>query len=146
LPHRANAVAARHGALECSTRRMFVSASAAVVLHRPASAQDRRQAFAHLQEEFTRIEQDSGGRLGIAVRDTRSGAAATHRADERFPMCSTFKFLAAAAILSRVDAGPEKLDRTYYLRPSRHCTELADDFRAPFRRPHEPLLICTKPR
>jgi beta-lactamase class A len=93
-------------------RRMFVFASAAVVLHRPASAQGRRQPFAHLQEEFGRIEQDSGGRLGVAVLDTGSGAAATHRADERFPMCSTFKFLAAAAILNRVDAGREKLDRT----------------------------------
>jgi beta-lactamase class A len=58
-----------------------------------------------------RIERDSGGRLGVAVLDTRSGAEAKHRADERFPMCSTFKLLAAAAILARVDAGREKLDR-----------------------------------
>ena len=34
-----------------------------------------------------------------------------HRADERFPMCSTFKLLAAAAILRRVDAGTERLER-----------------------------------
>src|SRR5262249_10570222 len=33
------------------------------------------------------------------------------RADERFPMCSTFKLLAAAAILARVDAGEERLER-----------------------------------
>ena len=31
--------------------------------------------------------------------------------DERFAMCSTFKLLAAAAVLARVDAGKERLDR-----------------------------------
>jgi len=34
-----------------------------------------------------------------------------HRADERFPMCSTFKWLLAAQVLSRVDAGEERLSR-----------------------------------
>ena len=43
--------------------------------------------------------------------DTETGASITYRSDERFPLCSTFKFLAAAAILRRVDAGSEKLDR-----------------------------------
>jgi beta-lactamase class A len=58
-----------------------------------------------------RLEADSGGRLGVAVRDTATGAQAGHRASERFPLCSTFKVLAAAALLSRVDAGGEWLDR-----------------------------------
>src|SRR4029453_15035856 len=34
-----------------------------------------------------------------------------YRSEERFLMCSTFKFLAAAAVLKRVDNGQEKLDR-----------------------------------
>lgn len=34
-----------------------------------------------------------------------------HRADERFLMCSTFKALASAMVLARVDKGVEKLDR-----------------------------------
>lgn len=34
-----------------------------------------------------------------------------HRGDEQFPLCSTFKCLAAAFVLSRVDKGEEKLDR-----------------------------------
>ncbi len=45
------------------------------------------------------------------MRDTGTGATVAHRADERFPMCSTFKLLAAAAALKRVDAGAERLDR-----------------------------------
>ena len=57
------------------------------------------------------IEASVGGRLGVAVLDTASGELAGHRLDERFPMCSTFKFLAAALVLARVDAGQERLDR-----------------------------------
>jgi beta-lactamase class A len=61
--------------------------------------------------EFAKIEKASGGRLGIAVLDTKTGTRSGHRANEPFPMCSTFKLLAAAAILKRVDAGQERLDR-----------------------------------
>ena len=57
------------------------------------------------------IEAREGGRLGVFVRDTGTGATIEHRADERFPMCSTFKLLAAAAALKRVDEGAERLDR-----------------------------------
>jgi len=60
---------------------------------------------------FARIEATSGGRLGVAALDTSDGSRAGNRMDERFPMCSTFKLLAAAAILARVDAGKERLDR-----------------------------------
>ena len=34
-----------------------------------------------------------------------------HRGDERFPLCSTFKFLAAAFVLARVDRKEESLTR-----------------------------------
>ena len=66
---------------------------------------------ATLAGEFARIEGQSGGRLGVAVLDTRDGALTGNRAGERFPMCSTFKLLAGAAVLARVDAGKEQLDR-----------------------------------
>jgi beta-lactamase class A len=61
--------------------------------------------------EIRRIEAAVKGRLGVAVTDTASGARYGYRANERFPLCSTFKFLAAAALLVRVDAGKEKLGR-----------------------------------
>jgi beta-lactamase class A len=62
-------------------------------------------------ERISAIEAREGGRLGVAVVDSASGRRLEHRAGERFPMCSTFKALAAAAILKRVDAGTERLDR-----------------------------------
>jgi beta-lactamase class A len=57
------------------------------------------------------IEQRTGARIGVAGLDTGSGKRLDYRSEERFPMCSTFKFLAAAAVLKRVDDGQEKLDR-----------------------------------
>ena len=83
-----------------------LAAAAATPFPSRAVAQENR-----LSAAFARIEAQSGGRLGVAVIDTATGATAGHRADERFPMCSTFKALAAAAILRRVDAGEEQLGR-----------------------------------
>ena len=57
------------------------------------------------------LDARSGGRLGVAILDTGNGARHGHRVTERFAMCSTFKFLAAAAVLAKVDRGEEKLDR-----------------------------------
>ncbi len=57
------------------------------------------------------IEQRLGGRLGVAMLDTGTGRSLAHRASERFAMCSTFKFLVAAAVLSRVDRRRDRLDR-----------------------------------
>ena len=73
----------------------------------------------NLAKELARLEAESGGRLGVAVLDTSTGAMAGHRADQPFPMCSTFKVLAVGAILGRVDAHAEKLDRRIVSRPRR---------------------------
>jgi beta-lactamase class A len=61
--------------------------------------------------QIAAIEARVGGRIGVAAFDTGSGRRLDYRADERFPMCSTFKFLAAAAVLKRVDEKQEQLDR-----------------------------------
>ena len=62
-------------------------------------------------ERLRALEREHGGRLGVSILDTASGKRIAHRADERFPMCSTFKFLAAAQVLARVDRGEEQLQR-----------------------------------
>ncbi|RTL70829.1 MAG: class A beta-lactamase [Pseudonocardiaceae bacterium] len=54
------------------------------------------------------LESRFGARLGVWARDTGSGAEVAHRADERFAFCSTFKMLAAAAVLR--DVAPDRLD------------------------------------
>ncbi|GGF45210.1 beta-lactamase [Azorhizobium oxalatiphilum] len=70
-----------------------------------------------LAEGITALEAKSGGRLGVAVRDTGNGARFAHRGGTRFPMCSTFKFLLAAAVLERVDGGKMQLATLLPIRP-----------------------------
>ena len=61
--------------------------------------------------DFVALEKASGGRLGVTVLDTGSGRRiAGHRQDERFPMCSTFKSMLVAHVLSLADAGRVSLD------------------------------------
>ena len=57
------------------------------------------------------LEHQFGGTLGVAVYDMETGKRSGYRADNRFLMCSTFKPLAVAAVLRRVDEGKESLDR-----------------------------------
>lgn len=64
-----------------------------------------------LADRCARLEAGSGGRLGVGVLDTASGRIVGHRLDERFPMCSTFKVLAAGLVLARVDRKQDSLDR-----------------------------------
>jgi beta-lactamase class A len=70
-----------------------------------------------LPAAFAQLEHSNGGRLGVSVLDTSTGERTGYRADERFAMCSTFKFLLAAAVLQRVDRHAEKLDRVIAIPP-----------------------------
>ncbi|HVU21510.1 MAG TPA: class A beta-lactamase [Rhizomicrobium sp.] len=54
------------------------------------------------------IEKRAGGRLGISVFDTETRQRIRYRADERFPMCSTFKLLLVAAIQNNIANGLER--------------------------------------
>ncbi|UZK65804.1 class A beta-lactamase [Sphingomonas sp. M1-B02] len=68
------------------------------------------------QDAVLATEKASGGKLGLAVIDTGSGERFLHRGDERFPMCSTFKFALAAGILRKVAQRSERLDRKIAIR------------------------------
>ncbi|WP_293392172.1 class A beta-lactamase [Nevskia sp.] len=77
----------------------------------PLSAQKKPRKLDSLQARCKALEAKLGGRLGINCIEVGSGRMVGYKADERFPMCSTFKWLAAAVVLSRVDAGQEQLGR-----------------------------------
>jgi beta-lactamase class A len=68
--------------------------------------------FSLLPRALAELEQANGGRIGVAVLETGTGESSGYRAEERFPMCSTFKFLLAAAVLQRVDRGDERLEQS----------------------------------
>ncbi|WP_019186134.1 L2 family extended-spectrum class A beta-lactamase [Stenotrophomonas bentonitica] len=62
-------------------------------------------------KDFAALEAASGGRLGVTLFNTGTGWRTGNRQDERFPMCSTFKFVLSAAVLHLADQGTLPLDR-----------------------------------
>src|SRR4051812_15918958 len=60
---------------------------------------------------FAELEARTGGRIGVAAVGGSRDKRVEYHAEERFTMCSTFKVLAVAAVLKRVDENKEKLDR-----------------------------------
>jgi beta-lactamase class A len=94
------------------TRRTLIGASLLVVptllsLHGLAAQSPGPSIEAQLAE----WEHRYGGRLGVAILNTASKRLISHRGDERFSLCSTFKCLAAACVLARVDRQQEDLAR-----------------------------------
>ena len=85
----------------------MVRSSLSLILLAASAVSGENDAAARIAAIETRI----GGRIGVAVLDISNSKRIDCRADERFPMCSTFKFLAAAAVLKRVDEKKEKLER-----------------------------------
>ena len=101
------------------SRRSFLAALAVTALSLRARAAARgEESLSLANKRLAEIEVREGGRLGVFARDTGTGATIEHRASERFPMCSTFKLLAAAATLKRVDQGAEHLERRIAYGPS----------------------------
>lgn len=63
---------------------------------------------AALQNRLVELEAELKGRIGVYAFTAASGhSALEYRADERFAMCSTFKWALAAATLEHVDRSTE---------------------------------------
>lgn len=70
-----------------------------------------------LEGEFTRLAEDSGGKMGIGCIHIESGHAAYLNADEPFPMASSYKVAIATQLMHRVDQGKLSLDKMITVRP-----------------------------
>ncbi len=94
---------------EPMTRRAVVAsgAASAAVLFTGTSARADGRAVDRLRA----LEEEHDARLGVFAVNVRTGRSVAHRADERFPVCSVFKTLAAAAVLRDLDRDGEVLGR-----------------------------------
>ena len=83
-------------------RRSLIAATTALFLSsgRMSWATERLSAMS-ARKQLEAIEKDLGGRLGVFALDTATGEQLGYRADERFAFCSTFKLIAASAILAK---------------------------------------------
>ena len=95
-------------------RRLFSAAVACGVLG--ISTLLPKNSFASSQQlqievALQNLEIKAQGRLGAHMVDTATGREYGYRSDERFMMLSSFKLLACALVLARVDRGDESLER-----------------------------------
>ena len=78
----------------------------------PSAAAQTSATTHSIETAAAHYEEQLDARIGVAVIDTDSGQRWSYRGEERFPMMSTFKPLACAALLARVDAGSDDLNRS----------------------------------
>src|SRR5205085_11611798 len=68
-------------------RRLLLATAACAVV----SAASKAQSTQRLEQESARIEPSSAGTLGVAAMHLESGRTFFHKADEQYPMASTYK-------------------------------------------------------
>ncbi|MEU2245613.1 class A beta-lactamase [Streptomyces sp. NPDC019224] len=73
-----------------------------------------RAAAGSTTARLRELERAHDARVGAFAYNVVTGAAVRHRADERFPMLSTFKTLAAAAVLRDLDRDGEVLEKVIH--------------------------------
>ncbi|MDK4733149.1 class A beta-lactamase [Rhizobium sp. CNPSo 3490] len=100
------------------TRRMLIGSALCLpalglsTLALAANAQETAgEGDDNIEHRLAALEKRTGGRLGVSVLDTQTSISFGYRGSEGFPMCSTFKALAAGFVLARVDKGQESLER-----------------------------------
>ncbi|MGI5216813.1 class A beta-lactamase [Nocardia sp. CA-290969] len=80
---------------------LLFTASCATRPDSPAATESVSAPASAATQAFVDLEASHGARLGVFALDTGTGRSVGHRADERFPMASTFKGLACGALLHR---------------------------------------------
>ncbi len=63
------------------------------------------------KKKLENLENSSGGRIGISAFDTVTNKHFNFRSEERFPFCSTFKAVLAAAILKEASTNAQLLSK-----------------------------------
>ncbi|MFD4137612.1 class A beta-lactamase [Streptomyces sp. NPDC058572] len=77
----------------------------------PAAAYAASPRNDAVSRQLCDLEREHGARLGVFARNTRTGRTVLHRGHERFPMCSVFKTVAAAAVMRDLDKNGDHLSQ-----------------------------------
>ncbi len=88
------------------SKREFLMASGSAMLLSSCSVFGKNVKMQNQDHEGLKaLEKANGGRLGVCILDTSTGNLVGHRINERFGMCSTFKFALAAIMLKEIEIG-----------------------------------------
>jgi beta-lactamase class A len=76
-----------------------------------SSATPQQITSTSVQQQLATLEASANGRLGVCAVDTSDNKSLCYRANERFPLCSTFKVMDVAAILKKSMTDPGLLKK-----------------------------------
>ncbi|MDT5015180.1 MAG: beta-lactamase class [Mycobacterium sp.] len=102
----------RHALLGGLTLAAVAACSAKSVLADPA------EPLPQIEERIGALEQRHNALIGVFATNLDSGQTVTHRAQDLFAVCSTFKGYAAARVLQMVENGELTLDRKMFVDPA----------------------------
>jgi beta-lactamase class A len=104
---------------ELSRRRVLIGGMtlAAFAAGAPPSALANPPFIPTFEQSLASFEQAHNALIGLFAVNLDSGRTLTHRAQDPFAMCSTFKTYAAARVLQMVENGELSLDRTVFIDP-----------------------------
>ncbi|MFZ1873264.1 MAG: class A beta-lactamase [Chania sp.] len=82
-------------------RKLLLAAAAIPAINalNPLLAYAAGTTLQQAQQQLAALEKSSGGRLGVVAINTADGKTLQLNGEQRFPFCSTFKVMAASAIL-----------------------------------------------
>lgn len=92
-------------------RNLLLASGAALLCPAPLLFAAPATSITTAQTQLAALEQAAGGRLGVAAWRQGSELRVAYRADERFPLASTFKAMLAGAVLARSVSQPGLLDQ-----------------------------------
>ncbi len=92
-------------------RHLLLASGAAMLCPAPLLFAAPATSLAAAHTQLAALEQAAGGRLGVAAWRQGSELRVAYRADERFPLASTFKAMLAGAVLARSVSQPGLLDQ-----------------------------------
>jgi len=91
--------------------KVFAVCSAMVTLSLPIASKAQGLDAGRLENTVRAEEAQLSAKIGAAVLDTKSNAVWSYRGDERFPLDSTHKAFACAALLVKADRGEASLQK-----------------------------------
>src|SRR3954451_24522807 len=94
------------------------AALAALAAGAPRSALANPPSISTVEQRLAGLEQAHNAFIGLYAVDLETGTTVTHRAQEAFAMCSTFKGYASARVLQMVERGQLTLDQEVFVDPA----------------------------
>lgn len=83
---------------------IFLIIAAIIFFNKNVSANNIHSAYVNVENQLQKMEKSFDGKIGVYAIDTNNNKIISFRSNERFPVQSTMKFMAVAALLKQSES------------------------------------------